>query len=230
MYHKFCWEKETLKSLQASAKESEIYSGVCASEWDEGDDLYFMRARYYCADTGRFLSKDPIGFEGGDLNLYAYVGGNPVTGIDPRGLKDKNFNNEFVHEFLDNALTYLGEGLGGVAKNVAEVVIASYAADVLAKNNYIDESEALIAFVEMMSPNISKDNLEEAQKRLIKVEQKLMNKINELIQSGSHYQKNIYAPLNDPNYEFKPDFITKANDWIRHKTHNFFRWLGKRIK
>jgi len=33
-----------------------------------------MRARYYDTDTGRFTSRDPIGFEGGDLNLYAYVG------------------------------------------------------------------------------------------------------------------------------------------------------------
>lgn len=52
---------------------------------DEGDNSYFMRARFYDAEVGRFLSKDPIGFEGGDWNLYAYVGGNPVIGIDPSG-------------------------------------------------------------------------------------------------------------------------------------------------
>lgn len=56
---------------------------------DEGNGLLFMRARYYDVDNGRFISKDPIGFEGGDLNLYAYVGGNPVTGIDPEGLSGK---------------------------------------------------------------------------------------------------------------------------------------------
>ncbi len=54
---------------------------------DEGKNLYFMRARHYDADAGRFISKDPIGFKGGDWNLYAYVGGNPVVGIDPEGLK-----------------------------------------------------------------------------------------------------------------------------------------------
>ena len=37
--------------------------------------------------TGRFLSEDPIGFEGGDNNLYAYVLNDPVNLLDPDGLK-----------------------------------------------------------------------------------------------------------------------------------------------
>lgn len=36
---------------------------------------------------GRFISKDPIGFNGGDTNLYAYVGNNSVNFIDPKGLE-----------------------------------------------------------------------------------------------------------------------------------------------
>ena len=48
------------------------------------DNLYYMRARYYDAEIGRFISEDPIGFDGG-VNLYAYVGGNPVVLIDTRG-------------------------------------------------------------------------------------------------------------------------------------------------
>ncbi|MGE0496183.1 MAG: RHS repeat-associated core domain-containing protein, partial [Vulcanimicrobiota bacterium] len=39
------------------------------------------------ARLGRFLSRDPISFAGG-LNLYGYVGGNPVNGVDPAGLQD----------------------------------------------------------------------------------------------------------------------------------------------
>lgn len=34
---------------------------------------------------GRWTTKDPIGFNGGDTNLYAYVGGNPMSYIDPEG-------------------------------------------------------------------------------------------------------------------------------------------------
>ncbi|WP_434148427.1 RHS repeat-associated core domain-containing protein [Methylocaldum gracile subsp. desertum] len=51
----------------------------------EGQNLYYMRARYYDATVGRFISEDPIGFDGG-LNLYAYVGGNPIMAVDPSGL------------------------------------------------------------------------------------------------------------------------------------------------
>lgn len=54
---------------------------------DEGNNLYFMKNRYYDAITGRFLQRDPIGFAGGQSNLYAYVGGNPVNRIDPSGLE-----------------------------------------------------------------------------------------------------------------------------------------------
>ena len=57
---------------------------------DEENGLLYMRARYYDADNGRFISRDPLGFGGEDLNLYAYVGGNPLMGIDPTGLADTN--------------------------------------------------------------------------------------------------------------------------------------------
>jgi RHS repeat-associated protein len=51
----------------------------------EANGFYYMKARYYDPQVGRFISEDPIGFEGGDTNLYAYVGGNPVMGVDPSG-------------------------------------------------------------------------------------------------------------------------------------------------
>ncbi|MBQ0721654.1 MAG: RHS repeat-associated core domain-containing protein [Gammaproteobacteria bacterium] len=50
----------------------------------EDSDLYYMRARYYDAQIGRFISEDPIGMAGG-INLYAYVGGNPMMWVDPSG-------------------------------------------------------------------------------------------------------------------------------------------------
>jgi RHS repeat-associated protein len=49
-------------------------------------NLCYYRARYYDSASGRFLSEDPIGFEGGP-NFYAYVNSNATNLSDPTGLK-----------------------------------------------------------------------------------------------------------------------------------------------
>lgn len=48
-------------------------------------DLYYYRARYYDPVAGRFVSEDPIGFAGGDVNLYRYVQNSPLMFSDPTG-------------------------------------------------------------------------------------------------------------------------------------------------
>uniref|UniRef100_UPI000AC19CAF RHS repeat-associated core domain-containing protein n=1 Tax=Thauera butanivorans TaxID=86174 RepID=UPI000AC19CAF len=50
-----------------------------------GLNLYYYKARFYSPSLGRFLQTDPIGTRD-DLNLYAYVGNNPVNFNDPTGL------------------------------------------------------------------------------------------------------------------------------------------------
>jgi RHS repeat-associated protein len=50
---------------------------------DDGSGLYYYRARYYSPRMGRFVSEDPIGFNGGSFTLYAYVSNNPLNLIDP---------------------------------------------------------------------------------------------------------------------------------------------------
>ncbi len=58
-----------------------------AGRENDGTGLYYNRARYYDPNLQRFISQDPLGFGGGDLNLYAYVRDNPITLSDPSGLR-----------------------------------------------------------------------------------------------------------------------------------------------
>lgn len=56
------------------------------SEAAYADNLLLCTNRWYDPSTARWLTRDPIGYEGGS-NLYGYVGGNPVGGVDPSGLR-----------------------------------------------------------------------------------------------------------------------------------------------
>ena len=53
---------------------------------NDGTGLYYYRARYYHPGLQRFISEDPIHFFGGDINLYGYVGNDPLKYTDPHGL------------------------------------------------------------------------------------------------------------------------------------------------
>ena len=50
--------------------------------------------RYYDASNGRYISNDPIGYEGG-FNLYVHCTNDPVNKFDPLGLKEKEKDKEW---------------------------------------------------------------------------------------------------------------------------------------
>ena len=62
------------------------YVSYTAREAERDLGIYYYRARYYDPLTGRFMARDPLGFAAGDVNLYRYVGNNPVSFRDPLGL------------------------------------------------------------------------------------------------------------------------------------------------
>ena len=75
----------------------------------DGTGLYYYRARYYQPALHRFVSEDPIGFAGGDFNVYAYVRGNPLSFVDPTGLWLCKMNlpgleDVFVDDSIANAI------------------------------------------------------------------------------------------------------------------------------
>jgi len=62
------------------------YKGQWGYYTDGETGILLLTHRYFDPATGRFLTRDPIGVEGG-VNLYAYVGNGVVMGSDPAGCR-----------------------------------------------------------------------------------------------------------------------------------------------
>ena len=68
-------------------------------------DLYYYRARYYSPGLGRFISEDPIGLDGG-LNVYRYVGDNPISNGDPSGTAALNLTGPLYRTYSNGTDFY----------------------------------------------------------------------------------------------------------------------------
>jgi RHS repeat-associated protein len=83
-------------------------------EKDAASGLYNHGFRYYDPLTGRYVSRDPIGY-GDGMNLYQYVGGNPVNGFDPVGLRRDRV-------WYENLWIWAKTGMWDPADNIVEHV------------------------------------------------------------------------------------------------------------
>ncbi len=82
------WSSTRASSLYGNAT---LYTG---RELDAWTSLYYYRARYYSADLGSFVGRDPLGYRSG-INLYEYVSNAPLTHTDPSGLQQGSATGNF---------------------------------------------------------------------------------------------------------------------------------------
>jgi RHS repeat-associated protein len=112
-------------------------------EWDAETGLHYYRARYYDPKIGRFISEDPIGFDGGDINLYAYVGNRPVLFIDPLGLYS-------FDEFLYDSAQFSA----GMGDNLS-FGLTGYIRDAMGTSVFIDKCSGIYAAGEWSGVGVS---------------------------------------------------------------------------
>lgn len=84
-----------------SSPQDFIWIGFAGGLLDPDVPLIRFGHRHYAPQLGRWIKRDPSGFEGSPDNLYGYVRGNPITYRDPTGL------------FCIGGSLYVGGGIGG---------------------------------------------------------------------------------------------------------------------
>jgi RHS repeat-associated protein len=89
--------------------------GYTGRELDLESGLHYYRARYYDSNVGRFISVDPLGFDGGDTNLYRYVGNSSTLATDPTGMFS-------LQEAWNNGVNFAQNIWNGGVNNVQQAV------------------------------------------------------------------------------------------------------------
>ncbi len=64
-----------------------LWGGMVGYYWDAALASQYIRARHYQPTISRWISLDPIGFAGGDANLFRYVGNSPTSGSTGRRVR-----------------------------------------------------------------------------------------------------------------------------------------------
>jgi RHS repeat-associated protein len=103
--------------LTAGAMNNPFRFGGAVGYYRDGAERDYVRARYLRKE--RWISRDPIGFAGGDWNLYRYVENNPVIGVDPSGLQGGNLRGGSPRDrYCNKCGPEIGSLLSGVLRQV----------------------------------------------------------------------------------------------------------------
>ena len=101
--------------------------GFAGGLYDSDTSLVRFGARDYDAEVGRWTSKDPISFAGGDSNLYGYVLNDPVNLVDPWGLAwFRQKGEEYVVGRDGNPFVYPGTEGPGIGSLIDDYIPAGH--------------------------------------------------------------------------------------------------------
>ena len=100
---------EVIRATGPMAKVNPFMFSTKFYDWESG--VYYYGARYYNPSTGRWLSRDPLGEQGG-LNLYMFVHNHPTFAVDGLGLEQTGTVLRNCVKFRVEAEVDYMEGLG----------------------------------------------------------------------------------------------------------------------
>ena len=80
------WRKRRRVRRGVSGRSFSFNLRLPGQYFDQETGLTYNGVRDYDPATARYVEADPIGLEGGSMSTYAYVGGDPISSIDPSGL------------------------------------------------------------------------------------------------------------------------------------------------
>jgi len=107
-----------------------MYAG---EQFDSITGQYYLRARYYDPQVGRFTQEDP--YRGDGLNLYAYVSNNPVNFTDPSG-HDKGTGNSLGTKILGGIQLVLD--VIGLIPGIGEIADGTNAGIYTLRGDYVN--------------------------------------------------------------------------------------------
>ena len=94
-------------------------------EWLPGAELLYNRARFYDPAMGRFISEDPLWYDGGQTNFFNFAANNPKNWNDPTGYSAASETGIVTAGVAGSLIAGEVAGTGATAVETAEVVATS---------------------------------------------------------------------------------------------------------